>query len=589
IEENPICISCLQSSQRQSPPPKDSFLHQRYLFEIEHLVPVNHQDKRLRLHGIAPLCAIIGVGTGHIIEQITQQYDIQNLLIYEPDPDVFYASLFTTRYTTIARHYQTNYRTLTFIIGANSSAFCNRVDALFQQQGHFLLARFLLIEHRPTPDTRTAITHLRNIIHRSVRGWGFFEDEIISVSQSLHNLQHGTPLIGPLSPKAHDALHNMPVFVVANGPSLDHDIDFIKAHSQTAVIVSVGSTIYTLYRHNIKPDFHVEIERSPAVGTYLERLTDPSYRQDVTLLTQNPIHPSVIAQFSRTLISLKVNDAGTGLMQLLYPNQIDENWPVYFTHPLVGNGGVATLVRLGFTNLYLFGMDMCFSHSGQHHSKDSPYYDQDEQRLPLSANTTTRHYREQTNFNSTETAATSSLFDTSRFAIEALIAENPAVSITNCSDGIRIRGTHSTPSADLALPQVSADAKQRAITFILNQAHPFTGHAHELKKRYQRAQQPIAELGNGLCRLWPNKLSDMRTLTETFIEQRALLPYFYKKDPLTKQMFNGSLRYLQLYVYQGALYFSEGEELQCYLTQARDVFMRYIHSMLTLSGQYFDA
>ncbi|MEJ2670463.1 MAG: DUF115 domain-containing protein, partial [Gammaproteobacteria bacterium] len=355
IEENPICISCLQSSQRQSPPPKDSFLHQRYLFEIEHLVPVNHQDKRLRLHGIAPLCAIIGVGTGHIIEQITQQYDIQNLLIYEPDPDVFYASLFTTRYTTIARHYQTNYRTLTFIIGANSSAFCNRVDALFQQHGHFLLARFLLIEHRPTPDTRTAITHLRNIIHRSVRGWGFFEDEIISVSQSLHNLQHGTPLIGPLSPKAHDALHNMPVFVVANGPSLDHDIDFIKAHSQTAVIVSVGSTIYTLYRHNIKPDFHVEIERSPAVGTYLERLTDPSYRQDVTLLTQNPIHPSVIAQFSRTLISLKVNDAGTGLMQLLYPNQIDENWPVYFTHPLVGNGGVATLVRLGFTNLYLFG------------------------------------------------------------------------------------------------------------------------------------------------------------------------------------------------------------------------------------------
>ena len=76
----------------------------------------------------------------------------------------------------------------------------------------------------------------------------------------------------------------MPVFIIANGPSLDDSIDVIAANKDRAILISCGSAISALHKVGIKPDIHVETERTKIVYDFLVNLNDPEYLQDIFFL-----------------------------------------------------------------------------------------------------------------------------------------------------------------------------------------------------------------------------------------------------------------------------------------------------------------
>ena len=86
---------------------------------------------------------------------------------------------------------------------------------------------------------------------------GFLEDELDMVRNSYHNLKSGNCKYY-LKP---DDKHSIPAFVVAGGPSLDNDLEFLKTHQDAAIIVSCGTALSILLYAGITPDFQVEMEK----------------------------------------------------------------------------------------------------------------------------------------------------------------------------------------------------------------------------------------------------------------------------------------------------------------------------------------
>jgi len=61
-----------------------------------------------------------------------------------------------------------------------------------------------------------------------VLGLGFYDDEIISLENTIININNNYPIFSLDNNKMCD----IPLFIVGSGPSIDNDIEFIKKKSR---------------------------------------------------------------------------------------------------------------------------------------------------------------------------------------------------------------------------------------------------------------------------------------------------------------------------------------------------------------------
>ena len=154
--------------------------------------------------------------------------------------------------------------------------------------------------------------------HLSANGIGFFDDERVSLSHTAHNLKNNIKLFKPYP----NTKKMPPAFIVGNGPSLDELLPMIKQHKDDAVIFSCGTTLGSLYKAGIKPDFHVEMERVAWVEDWILAGTDEEFRKDIIGLGLNTLHPDSLAMFERSGFAKKPNDLGTVAMDSLFEKMI---------------------------------------------------------------------------------------------------------------------------------------------------------------------------------------------------------------------------------------------------------------------------
>ena len=86
-------------------------------------------------------------------------------------------------------------------------------------------------------------------------GLGFYFDETVMITNTFENLHSGDAQMTRFS---RSKIRSNPVFIVASGPSLDKDIEWIKKNQDKAVVFACGSAIMPLLRNGIQPDFSVE-------------------------------------------------------------------------------------------------------------------------------------------------------------------------------------------------------------------------------------------------------------------------------------------------------------------------------------------
>jgi hypothetical protein len=371
-----------------------------------------------------PATVILGLLAGKHIELLAEKYNFQSLFIYEPKPEFFAISLYFIDYEKLYKKLKGKL----FIFIKNKIDYFAIEKFYFERVITSSFARFTLItyENEFILDAKhkfEEISFLKN------RGWGTFEDEIKGIKNHLKNIDK-YPLLNS-SKKL-----NIPICIVANGKSLEKNIEFIKKNKDSMIIISVGTAIKPLIKAGIESDFHIEQER---IDTLIEALKDILPKYNGYFLGASVVKPEIFKMAKKPLMYIR--EAFT----------LENN---YFTlkhsSPIVGNTGIAFASE--FSNeIYLCGMDLGFRLGEKKHANGSFYDDKNDiekNGIKVKGNFSNDIY-------------SNSLLLSSKKNIEKLIKEKN-IKIYNLSDGAYIEG--SIPLKDKDLPKIDKQKYIKEIT-----------------------------------------------------------------------------------------------------------------------------
>ena len=428
------------------------FIHVEYLNKLNtYLGDISQEAGVLsQVPNEVPSALILGVGLGYHLGYIYERCKIGTLFLFEPDLDLFYASLFCFDWAPLLSYLHQENLGIHILLGQDEQTILNDFSAAVQSRGSFLIANAFVMWGYQNDKIKSLMNILQQEYYRLIMGWGFFDDNLIALSHTVENIERGVPFLKHAHKVAYE-YQRVPVFIIANGPSLDDSIDVIAANKDRAILISCGSAISALHKVGIKPDIHVETERTKIVYDFLVNLNDPEYLQDIFFLSTDVIHPNCSTLFKRSALLFKSGEPGVMLCHHHFPESR------LFTalgvvNPLVGNIGVATPIHLGFKSVYLFGLDNGYKEKGNHHSKLSSYYN-NEQSAEILGKIMYGDDQWQREANFSGVIISNAMFDTSRHIIEYVLSTNREVQCFNCSDGAKIKGARPFPSSEVGLFQ----------------------------------------------------------------------------------------------------------------------------------------
>ncbi|SNZ12118.1 motility associated factor glycosyltransferase family protein [Hydrogenobacter hydrogenophilus] len=369
---------------------------------------------------------VFGVGLGFHIDFFTQHYDIKQLILVETDVELIKPTLYTLDWEKILNVYDGKERIISFYLHKDPELLAaGLLDHLAVYYNPALLTHFHIYLHRYDHILLEGSKKFWESNKSPIAGFGYFQDELWSLEYTIENIKRELPLFYGKKPVPSDAV----AFVIGAGPSLEYALDFIKQNQHRAVIFSCGSSIGTLYEEGIKPDFHVEIERTKMTYDALIKSASTDYLKELTAMYNNPMYPPVADLFKESLMWLKPNDAGSSL----FPPDIPR---IGYSNPTVVNGGLSLAIHMGFKEIYLFGTDMGYKDPKKHHARGNValkegtefYKEKEVQEYELEGNFGGKVY-------------TNGLLLWARSMIQDLLKMTKGVKVYNTSDGAKIEGT----------------------------------------------------------------------------------------------------------------------------------------------------
>lgn len=406
-----------------------------YLLNAKEDPNVNYVKKPIRQGDRFGTFLCLGIGLGYHIVEISKRYDIKQLIIVERDPEILKASLFTIDWSFLEKYMKEN-RTFNVFIKEDPLEAAKDV-AYFCQ---FVLNPPLSFDMPVFAPFRgnyfdQFMEEFKERFYQIFSGWGFFQDEFWSAENTLENIKNKIPLFYGGQSLPSDAI----AFIIGAGPSLDYSIDFIRENSDRAVIFSCGSSLSSLHRAGIKPDFHIDIERTVVTYDALVWIGDPDYLRSIPIIFNNPMYPLVSSLFDESYMYLKGNDAGT----LFFKDYIPR---LTFSNPSVVNGGVSFAINVGFKEIYLFGTDMGYKDPRKHHATDNIALDKN---TYFYAEDLGKDIEVEGNFRGK--VYTNRFLNWSRTWLEDLIKNFKELKVYNTSDGAKINGAEPKKLSEISL------------------------------------------------------------------------------------------------------------------------------------------
>lgn len=414
----------------------DDQIHIKYNNEIAKLKsPLDHTELPLSdaLSMDIPLSLMYGIGLGYQLGYLYERCKIRNLFAFEPDLDMFYASLFCFDWCSLFEYMKRESLTLHLFIGVDEKLLAADMMEALHRKGAFWSAAYFSFCHYHSPKLDRLISQVENEFYLLRTGWGFFDDNVYALAHSHTHLQDGTPFLKRQRDTRPAA--TVPVFVVGNGPSLDQSIDFIRQHQHQAVIIACGTAVSALYKAGLKPDVYVAVERTKSSADFLRILNADDFLKDSVFLSVDVIHPECKGFFRKTGITFKPNEPMYKLLVNHFGNEFEFD-TIDYSNPFVGNTGLNYAALLGFKEVYLFGIDNGYKSADKHHSKLSLYYnDKQEAKYQQDLRNT---FPAPGNFGGE--VRINHLFGLSIHNMSRVLGEHPELSCTNSSDGAYIEG-----------------------------------------------------------------------------------------------------------------------------------------------------
>lgn len=330
------------------------FKYENATIKIEKSVERNRKATIEELKSV-PNCFMFGVGLGYQLSELYQRVEIANLILVEPDLDMFFASLHTFAWDNLLDYLEENHFGIHLMLGQTPEQFYIDMEQYYKMHGRFLSGSYLGIVHSFTKEIREIAKVIKKEYTSVHTGLGFFDDHLFGASHACNAIVSGKHFVD-FRKKLDKKYKNLPVFIIGSGPSLDNDIPFLRKNQDKAIIIACGTAVDTLYHAGIKPDFYACTERTPEIRQALDVIPDKHFFDDIILLASDVVHPNTLDKFTHTAIFGKL-DEPFYTFAFRQIKEIQNIKLIQMMNPLVGNLGVSGALYLGFENLYLFGLD----------------------------------------------------------------------------------------------------------------------------------------------------------------------------------------------------------------------------------------
>ena len=521
---------------------------------------------------------VLGGGLGYQIEELFNKKDVLNVLLFEPSKDTFYALLHCIELKPLFAKCTANGGQFSIRVGGSEDGVINEISKILFENGHFNISQVLFFKHYDSPLIEKTVERIRGIGHRWAAGWGFFEDEIIGISHTLANLNAKFPVLK--KPElVNNSLRQHPVYIVANGPSLDSAIEFLKTNQDNIIIISCGTALRALLSNNIKPDIHIEMERTAGLLEWIESINRTSgltiKLDEINIIALNTVYDNILKRFKSAHLLSKLNDAGGRLIRALDTKK-QFTYPDY-SNPTVSNTALATAIELGFKQVYLIGTDLGFVSKEHHHSKHSIYFDNDFKHKKVVEKGIEGAFVVKGNF--TEEVFTTPIFDSSKGNLELLLQKNLDVKVFNTANGAFIRYTEPKRIEDINDKETIAD-KQGKITSLLNKAtslEQLSPYNIELKMNTIKSKTKYAL--EQLLAYTSVNFNSREELADIFnIQNKSLLTLKNGNadDIVVYWLIQGTFRYFQAYIMTSSYYYSDLEKRAGFINACVDAFNEHI-------------
>lgn len=299
----------------------------------------------------------VGTGLGMHIPMVNNSIDAQEYLIIEDDLEVFKLSLFTTPYYELGAN-----KKLFFSIADDENEFLKKVKLFLENS--FYENRYLKYFHFPK-HSNNKIKLIQNALLTQNFVYFAYNHELKKYLRPLEYMaeHYATLNIG----KNFDSsiFNEKPVLALAAGPSLEKNMEWLKANNDKFIIVAVEAVLQTLYKNNIKPDVIVHIDGFETSLVHYEDLPIAEFLKDTIV---------VLGAFTPTKVR----------------NLFDKDKVFYFEEsaeyierfgslvvPCVGSYALMLSLIFDAKELYLLGLDFAINQeTGSTHSEGHAYEEQ---------------------------------------------------------------------------------------------------------------------------------------------------------------------------------------------------------------------
>lgn len=529
----------------------------------------------------SPFIFIAGVGLGLHIGPLCEKS--RNIIIYEPDIEIFFLSLFSIDYSIIIQKMSQPLRSILFSVGKTPEQCLQLIYNNYHTDKSYLLTNTQLFVHYVSPEFKNDLERILSLWHRVYSVSGFIEDELFGLNHWAKTLEKDPHFILDQLPKYNlDA----PVLVIGSGPSLTNQLDLIRQHQEKIVIISCSSSLHICHRNGITPDFHAEMERNEVMLNMIRNFEDKPFLKKITLLSLHTIHPDMASYFKGNINAFKENDLSLSIMREIVARDIHGQ---QFFFPSAGNAGLGFATALGFSTIYAAGLDFAYETPEEHHARDTEYYGE-------SAQNPVARMEHQLSVKATEGGeiGTSVMLDSARFNAERLAHENPDVRYINLSKGAYIHGFNHNNFCNTLFTDKCQIDKEKTLLQAYENTRQFTDInlsketvATELKKRWNRHIRKSNIIVKSLSRLLVIPQSKIELVFDWLDIINHEFLGFSQKHPVQAIILGGTLSTLQTLTAATLIQMKDGQEMEYQMKIILKIWHEHLAScMIVLNESY---
>ncbi len=373
---------------------------------------------------------VFGIGLGEHIGLLFEHFDFRNLVLIEPFVELVWHSLHLQDWAGWLDELTRRGGSILLLGGDDPTATAVALRDWLNLHCHAMLHGSYMYRHYdsvPLDQTREQVAH--EFQSRFMSSRGFFEDQILMLVNATRNLARGTDRLILDRPQP---AQPVPAIIVGAGPSLDKAMPDLMRLRDQAVVFCAGSTLGTLVRRGIVPDFQCDIEnkaKNYECIAWAAKAGDISAARLVGSATVDERMPQL---FEQRLLYLREEMVSTALYG-------EAGQTIVGTAPNCMTLALRMAIHFGFREIYLIGTDFGSRRPDRHHVSDSIWMTDPEWRARYDAIPDPMTIVMPGNFGGR--CFTNRLLHGFLRGAESIVAAFPDVQVFNCSDGVRVAGT----------------------------------------------------------------------------------------------------------------------------------------------------